>query len=212
MVDGKREVREAWHADIPGGVIGPATVSADGKTVYAFSRIGKLVACRRRPGRRSGPTTTATPVSPRSPRPPTGTSSRRAPLPGPVTMLADRGDRAEKVWSRTDLKTASLGALTNSGNRVDRRPHRGRRTGADRGLRRRRQDPPDAATARGQGLHDGCGRLTEGARSPLPPTSARFTSSTRRSRSGTSPAVASDLAGLAPPGSQMKATPARRSA
>ena len=115
VVDGKREVREAWHADIPGGVIGPATVSADGKTVYAFSRIGKLVALQADTGQTKWAYDYGDPGFATLTATPDGHIIPTGPLGGPVTMLADRGDRAEKVWSRTDLKTASLGALTNSG-------------------------------------------------------------------------------------------------
>ncbi|MFT4199974.1 MAG: PQQ-binding-like beta-propeller repeat protein [Gordonia sp. (in: high G+C Gram-positive bacteria)] len=114
-VDGKREVREAWHADIPGGIVGPAAVSADGQTVYAFSRLGKLVALHAQDGKTKWTYDYGDPGFATLTATPDGKIIPTGPLGGPLRMLADRGDKAEQVWSRDDLKTASLSTLTNSG-------------------------------------------------------------------------------------------------
>lgn len=113
--DGKRQVREAWHAEIPGGVIGPATVSADGKTVYAFSRIGRLVALHADTGRPKWTYDYGDPGFATLTATPDGHLIPAGPLGGPLRMLVDRGDRAEQVWSRDDLKTAGLSTLTAAG-------------------------------------------------------------------------------------------------
>ncbi|MFT3900557.1 MAG: PQQ-binding-like beta-propeller repeat protein [Gordonia sp. (in: high G+C Gram-positive bacteria)] len=114
-VDGKREVREAWHADVPGGIVGPTAVSADGKTVYAFSRLGKLVALHAADGKPKWTFDYGDPGFATLTATPDGKIIPTGPLGGPLRMFADRGDKAEQVWSRTDLKTASLSTLTNSG-------------------------------------------------------------------------------------------------
>ncbi|WP_301546995.1 pyrrolo-quinoline quinone [Gordonia sp. X0973] len=114
-VNGRREVREAWHADIPGGVVGPATVSADGTTVYAFSRLGKLVALHADTGKTKWTFDYGDPGFATLTATPDGKIIPTGPLGGPLRMLADRGDRAEQVWNRTDLKTVSLSTLTNAG-------------------------------------------------------------------------------------------------
>ncbi|GAA3035477.1 PQQ-binding-like beta-propeller repeat protein [Gordonia defluvii] len=113
--DGKRQVREAWHAEIPGGVIGPAAVSADGKTVYAFSRIGRLVALYADTGRPKWTYDYGDPGFATLTATPDGHLIPAGPLGGPLRMLVDRGDRAEQVWSRDDLKTAGLSTLTAAG-------------------------------------------------------------------------------------------------
>ena len=43
-VDGSRSIREAWNTDIPGGVIGPPTLSIDRTTLYVFNRLGSIYA------------------------------------------------------------------------------------------------------------------------------------------------------------------------
>ncbi|GED98356.1 outer membrane protein assembly factor BamB family protein [Gordonia crocea] len=114
QVDGKRQVREAWHANIPGGVVGPASVSADGKTVYAFSRIGQLVALHADTGKTKWTFDYGDPGFATLTATPDGRIIPTGPLGGPLRMIADRGDRAEQVWRRDDLKTTSLSTLTNA--------------------------------------------------------------------------------------------------
>ena len=115
QVDGKRTVAEAWHADVPGGVVGPATVSADGATVYAFSRLGQIVALDAATGKtrwtfdNGGYGFATMAVSPDGLIMPTGV------VGAPLTLLRDKGDRAELVWKRDDLASVSLSTLTSSG-------------------------------------------------------------------------------------------------
>lgn len=112
--DGARTVRDAWHADVPGGVIGPPTLSADGKTVYAFSRLGQIVALDATSGAtrwtydNGGYGFATMTVSPDGYIVPTGV------LGAPLTLLRDRGDKAELVWQRKDLQVVSLSTLTES--------------------------------------------------------------------------------------------------
>ncbi|MFW0786713.1 PQQ-binding-like beta-propeller repeat protein [Gordonia sp. CPCC 206044] len=112
--DGARTMSELWHADVPGGVVGPPTLSADGATVYAFSRLGQIVALDAATGKtrwtyRNGGYGFATmSVSPDGLIIPTGV------LGAPLTLLRDRGDHAEQVWQRKDLATVSLSTLTDS--------------------------------------------------------------------------------------------------
>nr|WP_064570653.1 PQQ-binding-like beta-propeller repeat protein [Gordonia sp. LAM0048] len=111
-VAGNREVRTAWQADVPSGVVGTPTLSADGATLYAFSRDGKIVALDTDDGSTrwthdiGGHGFATMTVSPDGLIIPTGS------LGAPLTLLRDRGDRAEQVWQRTDLATVSLSALT----------------------------------------------------------------------------------------------------
>lgn len=111
-VNGNRVVREAWHADIPGGVIGPATVSADGKTVYTFSRLGQLYALHADTGKvkwqfdNGGYGFGTMTVSPSGDIIPTGV------VGAPLKMIHDAGDHAAQVWQRGDLHTVSLSTLT----------------------------------------------------------------------------------------------------
>ena len=113
--DGARTIRQLWKAQIPGGVIGPATLSADGNTVYTFSRRGQIVALDASTGKtrwtydNGGYGFATMSVSPDGLIMPTG-------LPGsPLTLIRDAGDRAEKVWQRDDLAATSLSTLTNAG-------------------------------------------------------------------------------------------------
>lgn len=112
QVDGKRTVREIWHNDIPGGVVGPATLSADGKTVYAFSRLGQLYALHADSGKvkwqydNGGYGFGTMTVSPSGDIIPTGV------IGAPLKMIHDAGDKAVQVWQRDDLKTVSLSTLT----------------------------------------------------------------------------------------------------
>ncbi|MGV9710459.1 outer membrane protein assembly factor BamB family protein [Gordonia sp. NPDC003424] len=109
---GARVVREIWHADIPGGVVGPTTVSADGNTVYAFGRLGQIVALDAATGKtkwsynNGGYGFATMSVSPDGLILPTGV------LGAPLTLLRDKGDHAELVWQRRDLATVSLSTLT----------------------------------------------------------------------------------------------------
>ncbi|MFT4043067.1 MAG: PQQ-binding-like beta-propeller repeat protein [Gordonia sp. (in: high G+C Gram-positive bacteria)] len=111
---GTRTVREIWHANVPGGVIGPPTVSADGTTVYTFSRLGRIVALDATSGKtkwtydNGGYGFATMSVSPDGLIIPTGA------LGAPLTLLRDAGDHAEKVWQRADLDVVSLSTLTNS--------------------------------------------------------------------------------------------------
>ncbi|GAA1480939.1 hypothetical protein GCM10009624_13790 [Gordonia sinesedis] len=112
--DGSRTIRELWQANVPGGVIGPPTLSADGKTLYTFSRLGRIVALDAATGRtrwtydNGGYGFATMSVSPDGFIVPTGV------LGAPLTLLRDRGDRAEQVWQRKDLPAVSLSALTDS--------------------------------------------------------------------------------------------------
>lgn len=113
--NGGRTITDIWTAQVPGGVVGPATLSADGTTVYTFSRLGQIVALDAATGQtrwtydNGGYGFATMTVSPDGLIIPTGV------LGAPLTLLRDRGDQAEKVWQRTDLATVSLSALTNSG-------------------------------------------------------------------------------------------------
>ncbi|MFW0792623.1 PQQ-binding-like beta-propeller repeat protein [Gordonia sp. CPCC 205515] len=110
--NGARVVREIWHADVPGGVIGPTTLSADGNTVYAFSRLGQIVALDAATGKtkwsynNGGYGFATMSVSPDGLIMPTGV------LGAPLVLLRDKGDHVEKVWQRDDLATVSLSTLT----------------------------------------------------------------------------------------------------
>ncbi len=112
--NGARTVRDAWHADVPGGVIGPPTLSADGETLYAFSRLGKIVALDAATGTtrwtydNGGYGFATMTVSPDGYLIPTGV------LGAPLTLLRDRGNKAELVWQRRDLQVVSLSTLTDA--------------------------------------------------------------------------------------------------
>lgn len=112
--DGARAVREIWHADVPGGVIGPPTLSADGATLYTFSRLGQIVAIDAASGTtkwtydNGGYGFATMTVSPDGLIIPTGV------IGAPLTMLRDAGNRAEQVWQRKDLAVVSLSTLTDS--------------------------------------------------------------------------------------------------
>ena len=109
-----RVVREVWHADVPGGVIGAPTLSADGNTLYTFSRLGQIVALDAATGKtkwtydNGGYGFASMTVSPDGLIIPTGV------IGAPLTLLRDRGDKAEQVWQRKDLAVVSLSTLTSS--------------------------------------------------------------------------------------------------
>ncbi|GAB93988.1 outer membrane protein assembly factor BamB family protein [Gordonia rhizosphera] len=111
--NGTRTIREIWHADIPGGVVGPPTLSADGKTVYTFSRLGRIVALDAASGEtrwsydNGGYGFATMSVSPDGLIIPTGV------IGAPLTLLRDAGDHAELLWQRKDLAVVSLSTLTN---------------------------------------------------------------------------------------------------
>lgn len=109
---GKREIVERWHVEVPGGMAGPAALSADAATVYAYGRNGHLYAYDAQDGTERwnhdlggfGFATLA--VSPDGVIIPTGG------VGAPLTILRDHGDRVETVAQRTDLQTVSLATLT----------------------------------------------------------------------------------------------------
>ncbi|MDV7136041.1 outer membrane protein assembly factor BamB family protein [Williamsia muralis] len=113
--NGTRSIRESWKAEIPGGVIGTPTLSADGRTLYVFNRLGSIYALDALTGTPKwdyfvdnygfGTMT----VSPDGLIIPTGL------LNAPVRAYRDLGDKAERVWQRTDVQSVGLSALTTSG-------------------------------------------------------------------------------------------------
>lgn len=113
--NGGRAIRESWKADIPGGVIGAPTLSADRKTVYVFNRLGSIYALDALTGTPKwdyfvdnyGFATMT--ISPDGLLIPTGI------LDAPVRAFKDEGDKAVPVWERTDLRSVSSSSLTNSG-------------------------------------------------------------------------------------------------
>ncbi|MFT4088777.1 MAG: PQQ-binding-like beta-propeller repeat protein, partial [Gordonia sp. (in: high G+C Gram-positive bacteria)] len=113
--DGNRTLADLWTADLPGGVMGPAVSSQDGKTVYAFSRSGSLFALDAATGKQrwtydlGGHGFATMTVSPDGLIVPAGG------IGSPLTVLRDAGDKAEQVVKRDDLQTVTLSTLTNSG-------------------------------------------------------------------------------------------------
>ncbi|MCZ4548759.1 PQQ-binding-like beta-propeller repeat protein [Gordonia rubripertincta] len=113
--DGERGIRESWQTEIPGGVIGPPTLSADRRTVYVFNRLGSIYALDALTGTPKwdyfvdnyGFATMT--ITPDGLLIPTGV------LDSPVRAFKDEGDKAVPVWQRTDLRSVSLSALTNYG-------------------------------------------------------------------------------------------------
>lgn len=110
MNDGKREITGAWNAPVPGGMVGPATLSIDGQTVYAFGRDGKLHAYAAADGTQrwshdlGGYGFATLSVSPDGVLIPTGV------LGAPLVILHDDGDKATVRAERKDLQTVSLSA------------------------------------------------------------------------------------------------------
>ncbi|MFT3715756.1 MAG: PQQ-binding-like beta-propeller repeat protein [Gordonia sp. (in: high G+C Gram-positive bacteria)] len=110
--DGQPQITNAWTASVGGGVVGPPTLSADGKTVYTFGRDGKLYALNAGDGTQRwsydlggfGFATLA--VSPDGTLIPTGS------IGAPLTILKDAGTKAEQVVKRDDVQTVSLAAIT----------------------------------------------------------------------------------------------------
>ncbi|WP_454165524.1 outer membrane protein assembly factor BamB family protein [Gordonia iterans] len=114
--DGAREFTGVWNADLPGGMVGPATLSHDGETVYAFGGDGKLYAYAAGDGAlrwshdlgEHGFATLT--VSPDGVLIPTGS------VGAPLTVLKDDGDSATVIAKREDLQTVSLSTLTGGGS------------------------------------------------------------------------------------------------
>lgn len=110
-----RSISESWTATLPGGMVGPATVSADGETVYAFSRTGLLYALDARTGDRRWEYDLGRPGFGTLAVSPGGLIIPAGDLDAPVVALQDRGTSAEQVWRRDDLRTGSLSTITESG-------------------------------------------------------------------------------------------------
>ena len=180
MQDRERSIHQVWSAAIPGGMIGPPTLSADGSRVYAVSKPGTLLAVDTTTGKtvwthnlgEHGFATLA--VSPGGLIIPTGS------VGAPLTLLRDTGSAAEQVWQRTDLAVVSLSTLTarNTAWTVV------RDAGKD-SLSLTEVSTADGKTLRTIAMPGSKGFATGVAvsaagRSPRPPTSARCTCSIRR--------------------------------
>ncbi|MFC0314218.1 PQQ-binding-like beta-propeller repeat protein [Gordonia phosphorivorans] len=153
--DVERQIIQRWHVEVPGGMVGPPTVSADGTTVYAFGRDGRLYAYDAADGSPRwnhdlggfGFATLA--VSPDGVLIPTGT------VGAPLTILKDTGDGAEVIAERTDLETVSLSTIT-GGDRA----WTVVRTGADQKLMLTEVSTSDGATLRSLELPNAAGFTT----------------------------------------------------
>ncbi|WP_026918279.1 PQQ-binding-like beta-propeller repeat protein [Gordonia shandongensis] len=106
------EITDLWTAELPGGMVGPPTATADGRTVYAFSRENRLYAFDAETGRVRWSTdvgdsgfATLT-VSPDGLIIPAGT------VGAPLTILRDTGDGVEVVARNEGVRTAGLSTLT----------------------------------------------------------------------------------------------------
>lgn len=112
--DGTEKFDDLWTAKIGGGMVGPATLSADGKSVYAFGRDDKLYALDASNGtvrwtQKTDGGFAALSVSP------DGTIVPAGPLGSPLTILHDDGDHARVVARRDDVATAGVGTQTAAG-------------------------------------------------------------------------------------------------
>ncbi|GEE03639.1 hypothetical protein nbrc107696_40850 [Gordonia spumicola] len=95
-------ITDLWSTDIGGGVVGAVTLSADGRTAYAFGRDGKLYALNAADGAvrwshdlgRRGHTSLS--VSP------DGVLVPGSDAPGPLLILRDKGDSVEQVARKDD--------------------------------------------------------------------------------------------------------------
>ncbi|WP_188489888.1 outer membrane protein assembly factor BamB family protein [Williamsia phyllosphaerae] len=111
-VKGARSIRQSWATQIPSGVIGTPTLSADRKTLYVFDRLGSIYALDAETGKRKwdyfigGYGFGTMSVSPDGTIIPTGV------IGSPLITIRDRGDRAEAGWRRNDLQTVSLATST----------------------------------------------------------------------------------------------------
>ncbi|MGZ8176453.1 outer membrane protein assembly factor BamB family protein [Williamsia sp. SKLECPSW1] len=114
-LNGSVTLRDAWTAQIPSGVIGTPTLSADKKTLYVFDRLGSIYALDAATGKTrwsyfvGGYGFGTMTVSPDGVIIPTGV------IGAPLRAIRDRGDHAEPLWQRNDLQTVSLSALTKTG-------------------------------------------------------------------------------------------------
>ena len=156
-----RELSQEWTADLPKGVVGPPTVSTDGKTVYAFARDNKLYALDAATGETRwshdvGDAGFATlSVSPDGVLIPAGK------LGAPLTILKDEGDKVSEIARRDDLQTAGLSTLTTSGTAWT-----VVRTGADQHLELLEVDVESGETKRSLPMPDSKGFATGIAVSP----------------------------------------------
>lgn len=112
--DGERTLTERWQVEVPGGMMGAPTLAADGETVYAFGRDGRLYAFATEDGTQrwnydlGGFGFASLSVSPDGVLIPTGG------LGSPLIILRDTGGTAEQVAKNTDLRVVSLAAQTGS--------------------------------------------------------------------------------------------------
>ena len=113
--DGSRSIREAWNAQIPGGVTGPPTLSIDRSTLYVFSRLGSIHALDAQTGEQKWEYDLGTFGFATMTVAADGLFIPTGPLNSPVRAFRDEGDKAVPVWERTDLQSVSLATLTNSG-------------------------------------------------------------------------------------------------
>lgn len=154
-------ITDQWATDLPGGVVGPPTVSADGKTVYAFSRDGRINALDASNGAvkwthdNGGYGFGTMSVSPDGLIIPAGT------IGAPLVILRDAGDRAEEVVRRDDLQTTGLSSMTAAGTAWT-----VVRTGADQNLELMEIDTRSGATERTLPMPDAKGFATGVAVSP----------------------------------------------
>ncbi|GAC56177.1 hypothetical protein GOHSU_04_00460 [Gordonia hirsuta DSM 44140 = NBRC 16056] len=110
--DFAHEISQRWQVEVPGGMMGPPALSADGGTVYAFGRDGRLHAFDADDGTErwnhdlGGFGFATLTVSPDGVIIPAGG------IGAPLTILRDHGDRVEVRALRRDLKTVSLATQT----------------------------------------------------------------------------------------------------
>ncbi|MCF8589981.1 outer membrane protein assembly factor BamB family protein [Gordonia liuliyuniae] len=112
---GEEKINTLWTADLGGGMAGPASLSADGTTVYAFGRDGKLYAVDASNGRvrwshrldDAGFSTLSVA--------PDGTIVPAGGLGSPLTILHDDGDHVTEVAHRDDVASAGVGTQTTTG-------------------------------------------------------------------------------------------------
>ncbi|MCF8606780.1 PQQ-binding-like beta-propeller repeat protein [Gordonia sp. HY442] len=113
--DGTEKIDPLWTVDLGGGMAGPASLSADGRTVYAFGRDGKLYAVNAADGRvrwshQLDDSRFATlSVSP------DGTLIPAGSLGSPLTILHDDGSHVTEVARRDDVQLAGVGTQTAAG-------------------------------------------------------------------------------------------------
>ena len=113
--DDSRSIRDAWSSEIPGGVIGPPTLSTDRKTLYVFNRLGSIYALDAETGERKWDYSVGDFGFATMTVAPDGTFIPTGLLGSPVRAFRDEGDKAVPVWERTDLRSVSLATLTDSG-------------------------------------------------------------------------------------------------